>query len=230
MMLRLSLMLALLVASCSRQQIASPKIAATVTPPPMPSAQPSPSPTPLSAIHKIDFENFTYPATPVYPKNQKAFTLKDGEYAGRLQTGGAEPEPVSLVDTIYGDVTGDGVDDAMVVLTESIHGSAIPYFVYVYGLERNKPKLLWSFYAGERGDGGLRQIVADRGEMMVELYGHDRVVNGGTGSDEDNMGVCCPRFFTRSRYEWRDGHFRLKTKEAALPNPQGNAAYLALDK
>ena len=91
-----------------------------------------------------------------------------------------------------------------------------------------RPKLLWSFDAGERVDGGLRQISADGGEMVVELYGRDRVVNGGTSSDEDNMGVCCPRFFTRSRYEWHDGRFRLKTKEATLPNPQGNAAYLSL--
>jgi hypothetical protein len=220
----------LVMASCVRPQVVSEQLNTAATPTATPSAQLTPSPASVSPIHKIDFENLTYPAAPVYPKNEKPFTLKDGDYAGRLQTGGAEPEPVSLVDTIYGDVTGDGVDDAIVVLTESIHGSSIPYFVYVYGLERNKPKLLWSFYAGERGDGGLRQIVADRGEMMVELYGRDRVVNGGTSSDEDNMGVCCPRFFTRSRYEWRDGHFRLKTKEAALPNPQGNAAYLALDK
>lgn len=231
MLLRLSLTMTLLAtASCARPQVVSQQLNTTPSPIGTPSIQPTPSPAPVSPIHKIDFDNFTYPAAPVYPKNERSFTLKDGEFVGRLQPGGAEPESVSRVDTIYGDVTADGVDDAIVVLTESIHGSAIPYYVYVYGLERDKPKLLWSFYAGERGDGGLRQIVADRGDMVIELYGRDRVVTGGTSSDEDNMGVCCPRFFTRSRYEWRDGHFRLKTKEAALPNPQGNAAYLALDK
>ncbi len=231
MLLRLSLTIALLATSCTPAQLATQQRETRPTPTATPASEPTPSPAPMSPIQKIDFENFTYPAAPVYQKNEKPFTLKDGEYAGRLQKGGgAEPEAVSLVDTIYGDVTGDGVDDAIVVLTENIHGSAIPYFVYVYGVEGNKPKLLWSFYAGERGDGGLRQVVADRGELMVELYGRDRVVDGGTSSDEDNMGVCCPRFFTRSRYEWRDGHFRLKTKQAALPNVQGNAAYLSLDK
>ena len=230
MLLRLSLTIALVATSCAPAQLASQKHETRPAPTAVPSSEPTPSPASVSPIHNIDFENLTYPAAPVYRKNEKPFTLKDGEYAGRLQEGGAEPEAVSLVDTIYGDVTGDSVDDAIVVLTENIHGSAIPYFVYVYGLERNKPKLLWSFYAGERGDGGLRQIVADRGELMVELYGRDRVVNGGTSSDEDNLGVCCPRFFTRSRYSWREGQFRRKSKEAALPNPQGNAAYLALDK
>lgn len=91
-----------------------------------------------------------------------------------------------------------------------------------------KAKLLWSFYAGERGDGGLRQISADHGRMVVELYGRDRTVNGESSSEEDNDGLCCPRFFTRSCYEWRGGRFRLKRKEAQLPNPQGSAAYLPL--
>jgi hypothetical protein len=137
-----------------------------------------------------------------------------------------DDDPRSLVNVIHGDVTGDGKEEALVVHSQSTRGSAIPYFVYVYTVSRDKPKLLWSFYAGERGDGGLRQIAAESGDLVVELYGRDRVVNGGTSMEEDNIGVCCPKFYTRSRYEWRGGRFRLKGKEAALPNPQGNAALL----
>jgi hypothetical protein len=171
-------------------------------------------------MRSVDFENFTYPEI----GSRGTFTLKNGDEP-------TEDDPRSVVDVVYGDVTADGVEDAMVVQSRSVRGSAIPYYVYVYGLERNKPRLLWSFYAGERGDGGLRQISADRGEMVIELYGRDRVVNGGTSSDEDNIGVCCPRFFTRSRYEWHDGRFRLKTKEAALSLAQDSAAsYLSSDK
>lgn len=218
MLLRLLVVIALLTLSCSRAQVRSPasqqpNAVASLTP----KIEPTPSPTPNSPIRAVDFENFTYPEI----GSSRTFTLKDG----------IEPnskEARSVVDVIYGDVTADGIEDAMVVHSQSIRGSAIPYFVYVYAMNGTRPKLLWSFYAGERGDGGLRQISADGGEMVVELYGRDRVVNGGTSSDEDNMGVCCPRFFTRSRYEWRDGRFRLKTKEATLPNPRGNAAYLSL--
>jgi hypothetical protein len=90
----------------------------------------------MSAIHKVDFENFTYPAATIYPKREKPFTLKDGEYAGRLQSGAVEPYPVSLVDAFYGDVTGDGIDDAILVLTESVRGSAIPYYCYCRRLYR----------------------------------------------------------------------------------------------
>jgi hypothetical protein len=171
-----------------------------------------------SAIRSVDFNNFIYPEL---SNLRGKFALKDGR----------EPrseEPRSLVDVVYGDVTGDGREEAMVVQSQSIKGSAVPFFVYVYNMERGRPRLLWSFYAGERGDGGLRQVYSDGGQLVVELYGRDRVVNGGTSVMEDNGGVCCPRFFTRSRYWWRGGNFRLMKKEAAIPNPQGNAAYLRL--
>src|SRR5207249_5569175 len=105
------------------------------------------------------------PAAPVYSKNEKSFTLKDGEYSGRLQDAGVEPEPVYLVDTVYGDVTGDGADEAMVVLTVNIRGTAIPYYVYVYTINGNKPKLLWSFDTGDRAQGGLRRVFAEAGRL-----------------------------------------------------------------
>jgi len=218
MLLRLSLLIVLLTLSCSRARV-TPTIngqIATVASL-APNADSSPAPSPNSPIRSVDFENFTYPEI----GSRGIFTFKNGDEP-------TEDDPRSLVDVVYGDVTADGTEDAMVVHSRSIRGSAIPFYVYVYTANGKKPKLLWSFYAGERGDGGLRQISADRGEMVVELYGRDRVINGGTCSDEDNMGVCCPRFFTSSRYEWRGGRFRLKTKEVALTNPQGNAAYLPL--
>jgi hypothetical protein len=218
MLLRLSLLILLLTLSCSRTQTTSPSAGqakAIASPESRPS--PTPSPTPNSPIRSIDFENFTYPEI----GSRGTFTLKNGHEPSVEERRG-------IADVVYGDVTADGNEDAMVVHSQSIRGSAIPYFVYVYAMNGTKPKLLWSFYAGERGDGGLRQISADRGEMVVELYGRDRIINGGTSSDEDNIGVCCPRFFTRSRYEWRDGRFRLKMKEAALPKPQSDGGYLPL--
>lgn len=185
------------------------------SPSPARETQPTPSPAPPSPIRAIDFENFTYPEIGARGK----FTLK----------GGREPtddDPRSLADVVYGDVNGDEEEEALVVHSQSTRGSAIPYCVYVYAVSGDKPKLLWSFDAGERGDGGLRQVYAGSGNLVVELYGRDRVVHGGTSAEEDNIGVCCPKFYTRSRYEWRAGRFRLKAKEAALPNPQGGAALL----
>lgn len=178
---------------------------------------PMSSPTPTSPIRLIDFKNFTYPDA----ESGGTFTFKDGRES-------TDDDPKGFVDVVYGDVTRDGKEEGLIVHSQSTGGSAIPFFVYIYTMNRDKPKLLQSFDAGERGDGGLRQVYAANGDLVLELYGRDRVMDGGTSVSEDNTGVCCPKFYTRSRYEWRGGRFRLKVKEEALPNLQGNAAYLPL--
>lgn len=193
MLLRLSLVLVLLSAACSRVQVASP-VSKTVV------ASPTPQTTSLltsnSPIRSIDFENFTYPNIDA----KGNFTLKDGK----------EPnveEPCSVIDVIYGDVTGDGNEEALVVQTQSTRGSAIPYFVYVYGVEGNKPKLLWSFVAGDRAQGGLRRVLADNGNLIVELYGKDAYV-GMRSYDAAADCAACDGYYTRSRYVWQSNHFR----------------------
>ena len=207
MLLRLSLTIALLATSCTHAQLASRQIDTGATPTATPSSTPTPSPAQTSPIHKIDFENFTYPARPISPNGEKTFTLKDGSYAGPLASEAGVTEPVSLVDTIYGDVTGDSVDEAMVVLTVNIHGSAIPYYIYVYGIERDKPKLLWSFDTGDRAQGGLRRAFAENGTLVVELYGKDAYV-GMPNYDDSADCAACATHYTRSRYAWQSNHFR----------------------
>jgi hypothetical protein len=192
---------------------------------PSPTAAAVRSPTQASAIRQIDFENFTYPASPIYSKGARPFRLKDGEYRGRLEDSGVEPERVSLVDIIYGDVTGDGIDDAILVLTVSTRGSAIPYYVYIYGIERSKPRLLWAFDTGDRADGGLRRIIGDNGQLLVELYGKEIYVGGNYYSGSG--GACCPSHYTRSRYDWKQDHFVRIGQLEIFPNDDG-APYVGL--
>ena len=203
--------------ACTPSKNQPPGLAQSGTSPlPAPSVEPNRSSPAQSPIRSVDFENFTYQQI----ESRRTFTLIDGRQP-------TENDPMSLVDVVYGDVTGDEEEEAMVVQSQSTRGTAIPFFVYIYTMERDRVRPIWSFHAGERGDGGLRQISAVNGELFIELYGRDRVVNGGTSSEEDNVGVCCPRFYTRSRYEWRGRRFRLKEKEGALPL-QGGAGYLPL--
>ncbi|MDQ6653157.1 MAG: hypothetical protein M3Y84_10485, partial [Acidobacteriota bacterium] len=132
------------------------------------------------------------------------------------------PYPVALVSLAYGDVTGEGSEEAMVVLFENVKGSAIPYYVYVYALERRKPKALWSFETGDRGDGGLRKVYAENGGLVVELYGKNTGI--GDIANKEEAGACCPKSFTRIRYQWRRQKFRQKGSREVLPNPLSNAA------
>lgn len=211
--------------ACSRAETQSPVLA---QPSPSPSLTPkveaSPSPTPNSPIRSVDFENFTFPAKPIYTDGARYFTLKNGKYAGRLLDGAIEPYPVGLVDTVYGDVTGDGNEEAMLVFSMSVRGTAIPYYVYVYSMGRNKPKLLWSFATGDRAEGGLRLIYAENGNLVSEIYGKNKYVGGDYYSDSE--GACCPSHYTRSRYEWRGVRFRRKEGLEVLSNPVGSAPYV----
>jgi len=102
----------------------------------------------------------------------------------------------------YGDVTGDGIEEAIVSLGIQTGGSATPGLVYIYTFQRNAPKLLWLRSTGDRADGGLRDVYAQNGQLMVEL-------NSSVGS----RGDCCPTHFIRTSYEWRGGRFRQKRKE-----------------
>lgn len=218
-------LLAPIVFACSGSVTQSDVPMAAGSPSRIADVQASPSPTPGSPIRSVDFDNFVFPAWPIYSKREKPFTLKDGKYVGRLQDGAVEPYPVSLVDSIYGDVTGDGAEEAILVFTESIRGTAIPYYVYVYGMARNRPKLLWSFDTGDRAEGGLRRILAENGNLMVELYGRNKYVGGDYYSD--SQGACCPAHYTRSRYQWSNNHFA-RTGELEVSPNEGGAPYMPL--
>lgn len=186
----------------------------------------SASPTPDTPIRKIDFYNFTYPSDLIYGDG-KPFTLKDGGYDGRVLDGGIEPAPVSLVDLLYGDVTGDGDEEALLVLFFNTHGTAIPDYVFVYGLHRDKPKLLWSFETGDRAQGGLRRVFAENGKLVLELYGRDTHLEAELYAG--SRAACCADYYTRSRYEWKGKRFR-RTQELEVLSAEGHGSYIPWSK
>lgn len=163
---------------------------------------------PSSNIRSVNFANFTYPWTADLGNPKKSFTLRNGELpATRNERGFIDEMGVFLQGVKYGDVTGDGVEEAFVSLSIQTGGSAIPGIIYIYTLRKNRPVLIWSHSTGDRADGGLRDIYAENGQLVVEL-------NSSVGS----RGDCCPTRFTRTHYEWRGGRFRQKRKET-LPIP-----------
>jgi hypothetical protein len=141
------------------------------------------------SIRQVDFKNFIYP----HLGRMKNGELPEERNADGMVIGGGRLEDVS-----YGDVTGDGVDEAIVFISIVSGGSAMPGEVYVYTMRNSRPRLLWNFSTGDRADGGLHGIYADKGQLVVELNGPQR------GIEPD----CCPKRFTRTRYVWRGGRFR----------------------
>jgi hypothetical protein len=58
---------------------------------------------------------------------------------------------------------------ALATLGWTTGDSAFPDLVYIYGLSRGKPKLLWTFETGDRAAGGYRNVCAENGQLVVEL-------------------------------------------------------------
>jgi len=153
-------------------------------------------------IRSVDFGNFAYPWSSDLGDAKKSFTLRDGQRpATRNQRGLIDEMGVFFQSVKYGDVTGDGIEEAIVSLSIQTGGSATPGLIYIYTFQKNSHKLLWLRSTGDRAEGGLRDVYAQNGQLVVEL-------NSSVGS----RGDCCPARFTRTSYEWRRGRFRQKRK------------------
>src|SRR4029077_12407536 len=182
--------------TCTTSESRSYSFPAQATASPSPTAvkpisSPSPSASTISIanspIRSVDFNKVTYPNFVAYDASKaKQITLKAGD--GR-------PSFIN-----FGDITGDGAEEAMVVLSIENRGSAIPYDVYIFTMANGKPKVVWAFGAGDRADGGLRQLYADNGQLVIELFGKDRVIGGNLYIGDE--GLCCPSSFTRTSYKW----------------------------
>ena len=204
----------LLVISCSTGQINTQSNVVGV-PSPDTKAEGRPSATEVSrshsAIRLVDFNNIAYPHLPDYSGDERrGITLKAGE--GR-------PDFIN-----YGDTTGDGLEEAMIVLGLRTRGSAISYYAYIFTMEKDQPKVIWDFETGDRADGGLRQVYAENGELVIELYGKGKMIEGDLYA-EDGMtgGDCCPTHFTLLRYKWQGNRFQQNGKEEIRSNPVGGA-------
>ena len=164
-----------------------------------------------SPLGSFDFKNYTYPL----PKGWQDVDGKDVILENGTRRGGEKTIGLAYVTTKYFDATGDGQDEAFVILKIMTAGSAIPQAVYVYLWKNDAPELIWNFRTGDRADGGLKKLQMENGELVVELYGQDRYIIGDaetlkiTGDEEQ---ICCPAFFTRTRYKWNGSTFRLAGK------------------
>jgi hypothetical protein len=164
-------------------------------------------------IRRIDFDNFTYPwsdAEPPEDLNQPWhwFTSKpDGHFRAvngvhhfnlRDQDSYVrEHSPLVSVDSVtYGDLDGDGVEDAVVALNYSTGGTANWDYLYVYKLESGQPRLLARMETGSRGYGGLVRAFVRNQLLIVDFADSER-----------RVGDCCSEGYVRVNYRWREGAF-----------------------
>ena len=188
-----------------------------------------------SPIGQFDFKNYTYPL-PHGWENPDGSDIKlvNGRVApvGAISNSGDLNDEakadlkarrrigMSYVTTKFIDVTGDGQDEAVVVLKIETAGSAIPQIVYIFEWKNGEPELIWSFRTGDRADGGLKNVRVENGSFTVELYGQDRFLLGQMETGKitgDIEQLCCPKYFTRSFYKWNGKSFAMQGKRLTYP-------------
>ena len=180
--------------------------------------------SPVRSIRDVDFKNFTYPRLPTGKCSMWHVRLNDGKY-GSLKNFAPHIRPpggcwqVTVGPIVYGDVTGDGQEDAMVVLYAEGGGNESSNDVFVYSLRNDRPKLLWKLTTGDRAEGGLINVYAYQGKLVLELAGKNKFVGTNYYRDDGTSGggLCCPTVVTRSKYQWVRGKFRRYGRLEILP-------------
>jgi hypothetical protein len=169
------------------------------------------------SIRQVNFKNFSYPlkdyllghgelkwlSTQVAGGPRlRTIQLKGGENLqkepiGKIGDGGYyEVSGFTLQQVKYADLTGDGKEDAIVVLLYQSGGTQTTNYIYIYSLENGKPRLLAYCHTGSRAYLGLYKVYGEHGNLVVELL-----------DPRKREGDCCSSGFVRTRCRWDGGRF-----------------------
>ena len=183
-------------------------------------------------IRQVDFKNFTYPLSghllghgslewldaPAHPAtNRRTIHLVDGSDLTKTSSvvvDGKEYgqyEGFTFESVKYADLTGDGNEEAIIVVRYHSGGTQTTNYVYIYTLEEHGPKLLAYCHTGNRSDSGLYGVYARNGLLIFELLDPARA-----------SGDCCSSGVLISHYKWQQGVFKLAgpNQRRTLPQPK----------
>lgn len=162
----------------------------------------------ISGVRQIDFRNFTYPwdEPPLgvpgswqwlrqTPKD--VLQLADGRH-NFVEVGAPDRgQPyVALRSVTYGDLDGDGYDEAAVDLVYGTGGTANWHYLYVYSAVNGTKRFIDRLESGSRADGGLVSVAISRGLLVLDFADSER-----------RQGDCCSSGVIRVSYLLQDGSF-----------------------
>ena len=160
------------------------------------------------SIREIDFKNASYAWDDLdrgVPSNwhwlaqlpHGSVRLKNGQHrvSDGSESGNTFPD-LSLVSVTYGDLFGDGREEAAVHLLYRTGGTANWSYLYVYTLDSQQPKLIAVLESGSRADGGLLRVKIQKHLLILDFL-----------DSELREGDCCSEGFVRVRYHWQRDKF-----------------------
>lgn len=141
-----------------------------------------------SEVRRIDFKNFTYEIGDLSGANKMKVTVKNGEF---LRDNEDDKLYFYVKSVEYGDVDGDGKEDAIVITVYNTGGTGNFSDGLIFTLKNGKPVVLTGFEGGDRAYGGLVSAKVTDGILIVER-----------NSPGEHGGNCCPEFIETFRYKW----------------------------
>jgi hypothetical protein len=96
----------------------------------------------------------------------------------------------------YGDVDGDGTEDAAVDLLYGTGGTANWHYLYVYSVDHGTPELKARLQSGSRADGGLVKTAIQTGRLVLDFADTNR-----------RQADCCSEGYVRVTYRWQGDRF-----------------------
>ena len=143
-----------------------------------------------SDIHQVDFKNFTYSAHCAGEAPQ-TLVVKNGELSTETpQDGYVDRLYFNVSDVSYGDLNGDGRDEAIVLTVCNTGGTGNFSEGFVFAMKGGKAAMLERIGGGDRAYGGLRSARVENGLLLV-----DRNDPGKDGAS------CCPQLIITTTYK-----------------------------
>ncbi|MBX7060152.1 MAG: hypothetical protein K1X52_00690 [Pyrinomonadaceae bacterium] len=138
-----------------------------------------------------DLLNATYKPSCASDGADKPIAVKDGKYSYEKQEDGyTDRFYFEVFDIVYGDLTGDGKDEAVALTTCNTGGTGNFTEGFIFGSKNGKAVLLATLPGGDRAYGGIRKAWIDRGRLVVET------------NDPGELGAaCCPAEIVTSTYK-----------------------------
>lgn len=130
---------------------------------------------PAADIHKTDFRSFTYrPACADFESSEPnvPVTVTGGRFEGKTGTD-LEGTYFEIQEVVYGDLNGDGQDEAVVRTICNTGGTGQFDEGFVFGMKDGRPALLGRIQGGDRASGGVRCVRFEDGALKVERVGND---------------------------------------------------------
>jgi len=127
-------------------------------------------------IRTVDFRNFVFQPSCADFESQEEAKVPVRVAGGRFEAAaGSDLEGVyfEVTEVLYGDLTGDGRDEAVVRSLCSTGGTGRFDEGFVYGMKDGKPVLLGRIPGGDRASGGVRCARIEDGTLQVERLGNE---------------------------------------------------------